>query len=88
MTHDPLCPSVKACDCRHEECCFCDSDVWCMCDLIAEVRADERGQIVECNHTQTPDNWKNEIPYIKELLQNFYFNSFVLFLLIFTKESI
>lgn len=41
MTHDPLCPSVTACDCGHDQRCFCDSDVWCMCHLIAKVRADE-----------------------------------------------
>ena len=40
MNHDPLCPSVTACDCRHDECCFCDSDLWCMCPLIEKVRAD------------------------------------------------
>ena len=44
MTHDPLCPSVTACDCRHEDCCFCDSEVWCMCRLIEKVRADERSK--------------------------------------------
>ena len=41
MAHDPLCPSVTACDCKHDECCFCDSDVWCMCRLIEKVRADQ-----------------------------------------------
>ena len=45
MTHDPLCPSVTACDCKHDECCFCDSDVWCMCSLIEKVRADERNRV-------------------------------------------
>lgn len=45
MTHDPLCPSVTACDCKHDECCFCDSDVWCMCRLIEKVRADERNRV-------------------------------------------
>lgn len=44
MTHDPLCPSVTACNCRHDECCFCDSEVWCMCRLIEKVRADERSK--------------------------------------------
>jgi hypothetical protein len=45
MTHDPLCPSVTACDCRHEDCCFCDSDAWCICRLIEKVRADERREV-------------------------------------------
>ena len=44
-SHDPLCPSVTACDCKHAECCFCDSEVWCMCSLIAKVRADEQWQV-------------------------------------------
>ena len=45
MTHDPLCPSVTACDCKHAECCFCDAEVWCQCDLIAKVREDERQRV-------------------------------------------
>ena len=44
MTHDPMCPSVTACDCKHAECCFCDAEVWCQCDLIAKVREDTLNQ--------------------------------------------
>ena len=47
MSRDPLCPSVTACDCRHEDCCFCDSDAWCICRLIAKVRADERDSAID-----------------------------------------
>lgn len=42
MTHDPLCPDASATGGGCEpECESCDD---CQCDLIAKVRADERGK--------------------------------------------
>ena len=73
MTHDPMCDWwTEQCkiDCSEYgsyDPCPHDS---CLCDLIAKVRDDEREQMVECNHAQTPDTWENEIPYCRTCNKN------------------